>query len=98
MDDLEEKIDVTDLYHACYLLVNGCKLIGVECLPLAGTVGCRLSMSGRDVGKLCAEYYEQRATVNLYAFRQAYNQINSYIHQAKKSYDKARRDEKRGGL
>lgn len=91
MDDLEEKIDVTDLYHACYLLVNGCKLVGVECLPLAGTVGCRLSMAGRDVRRLCAEYYEQRATVNLYAFRQAYNQINSYVHQAKKCYDKARR-------
>lgn len=96
MDELEEKIEVTDLYHACYLLINGCKLVGVECLPLAGSVGCRLSMRGRAVGKLSTEYYEHQATVNLSAFRQAYNQVNSYVHQAKKSYDKARRDAQRG--
>jgi hypothetical protein len=36
-------------------------------------------------------WFAKEAVVNLWAFRTAYNQINSHVHQAKKNYDLAKR-------
>lgn len=77
---------VTDLYQASYFLMNGCELTGVECIPTGGALSCRLSFRGGDLQELTAMWFEKRASVNLWAFRSAYNQINSYVHQAKRSY------------
>lgn len=77
---------VTDLYQASYLLLSGCELTGIECIPTAGSVSCGLSFRGEGIEELLAAWWAREAVVNLWAFRSAYNQVNSYVHQAKKSY------------
>jgi hypothetical protein len=91
-----ERVGVTDLYQACWLLLNGCELEGIECIPTGGVLSCRLSFAGERIEELQEEYFQKRSRVNLWAFRTAYNQINSYIHQAKKSYDQTKRREAAG--
>jgi hypothetical protein len=88
-----DRVGVTDLYQASYLLINGCELTGIECIPMPGSLVCHLTFSGSRIIELQQEYFDKRARVNLWTFRSAYNQINSYIHQAKKSYEMARRRE-----
>jgi hypothetical protein len=92
-----ERVDVTDLYQAAYLVVRGSRLEAVECIPVGGVLSCRMSFSGVELEAAQDEYFSKKAVVNLYAFRQAYNQVNSYIHQAKKSYDRERRSAREGG-
>ncbi len=90
-----ERADVTDLYQAAYLVVRGGRLEAVECIPVGGALSCRMSFSGAELEAAQDEYFSKKAVVNLYAFRQAHNQVNSYIHQAKKSYDLRRREGRR---
>ena len=80
-----ERQNVTDLYQASYLLLKGCELESVACIPVGEKLACRLTFSGEDLTCLSHQFYERQAEVNLYAFRQAYNQINSLVHQAKRS-------------
>ena len=80
-------IDITDLYQAAYLLLCGCELNGVECIPVGGALACRLTFSGAGLEAALEEYFRKAACVNLFAFRQAYNQVNGYVHQAKKSHN-----------
>lgn len=87
--------DVTDLYQASYLIVKGCSLTAIECIPTGGSLSCRMTFSGPDLAQAQDDYFAHRAVVNLYAFRSAYNQVNSFVHQAKKSYDLRRRDDTR---
>lgn len=89
--------EVTDLYEAAYLVMKGLKIEGVECIPLSGTLACRMSFSGRGLEEALGEYFEKKACVNLYSFRSAYNQVNSYIHQAKKNYATRDRAANAGG-
>lgn len=84
-------IGVTDLYQAAYFLVQGGRLEGVECIPVGGALTCRLTFSGDGLEAAQDAFFAKAAEVNLFAFRQAYNQVNSYVHQAKKSYDFQRR-------
>lgn len=86
-----DSADVTDLYQAAYLVLKGCSLAAVECIPTGGSVSCRMTFSGDNLSSAQDEYFSHAAVVNLYAFRSAYNQVNSYVHQAKKSHDIARR-------
>ncbi len=84
---------VTDLYEAAYLVTEGFLIEEVECIPLARTLACRISF--RDEGTIeqtLSDFYSKAACVNLHAFRQAYNQVNGFVHTAKKSYEKARKD------
>lgn len=90
-EDPLEKAEVTDLYQASYLLVNGCELVGIECIPTGGALSCRMSFTGPALSQLTQSWWDKAAVVNLWGFRSAYNQINSYVHQAKKSYDLQRR-------
>jgi len=82
----EGSAEVTDLYEAAYLVVKGWKVRAVECIPLSGALSCRLSFAGRGLEEAVDEYFAKTACVNLYAFRTAYNQVNSYVHQAKRQY------------
>lgn len=95
-----ERVGVTDLYQAAYLVVRGARLEAVECIPVGGAVGCRLTFGGEALEAAQEEFFAKTAAVNLYAFRQAYNQVNSYVHQAKKSYEtgKKRREDTRRDL
>ena len=63
----------------------------VACIPVSESLSCRLSFSGDGIATAQEEFYAKRACVNLHAFRSAYGQVNSYVHQAKKSYDRERR-------
>lgn len=90
-----ESVDVTDLYQASYLILQGCTLKAIECIPTGGSLSCRMTFSGADVPQAQDDYFAHRAVVNLYAFRSAYNQVNSFVHQAKKSYDLSRRSDAR---
>jgi len=93
-----DSVSVTDLYQASYLLLNGCALTSVECIPMTGSIACRMTFSGSGVASLVDAWFDKSASANLWAFRAAYNQVNSYIHQAKKGYDRSRRSSEGGGL
>ena len=90
-------IDVTDLYLASYLLLNGCRLMKVECIPSGGVLSCSMTFSHISIPGLEDRFFDQSATVNLAHFRTAYNQINGHVHQAKKNYDRERRTAAREG-
>jgi len=96
-----DQVEVMDLYLASYYVLRGCELAEVKCIPTAKTVSCSIVLKGgfELVHEVQGEYFEKRANVNLWDFRSAYNQVNSSVHQAKKSYERAqkRRDVTGGG-
>lgn len=86
---------VTDLYEAAYLVSEGYPIEAVECIPIARALACRISFrDGDGIEKAQGIFYAKAACVNLHAFRSAYNQVNGFVHAAKKSYEK---DRKAGG-
>lgn len=87
--------EVTDMYEAAYLLLSGCRLEAVSCIPVAASVSCTMTFSGEAIEKLQEEVYAKKACVNLHAFRLAYNTVNSHVHQAKKSYEQQQREARR---
>jgi hypothetical protein len=89
-----EKAEVTDLYEAAYLVVQGGRIEGVKCIPLSSSLGCAFTFSGDALSLERERYRSKEAAVNLYAFRGAYTQVNGYMHEAKKAYERERR---RGG-
>ena len=93
-----DSVSVTDLYQASFLLMNGCELTGVECIPMTGSLACRMTFAGPGVALLIDAWFDKSASANLWAFRSAYNQVNSYVHQAKKSYDRSHRGCAAGGV
>jgi hypothetical protein len=82
-----ESVSVTDLYQASFLLLGGCELTSVQCFPMTGSIACRMTFAGPKLGDLMDEWFAKEASANLWAFRTAYNQVNSYVHQAKRNYD-----------
>jgi hypothetical protein len=96
----EEKIEmkeVTDLYEAAFFICNGCKIESVECVSLSGSLACRFLMSGEKLPELEETFFTRSAVVNLYSFRSAYGQVNSFMHEAKKRYDRQLRELRRTG-
>jgi len=83
--------DVTDLYEAAYLVTEGCRVEGVRCIPLSKSVGCTFTISGDGLTNKREAFNEKRAIVNLYAFRSAYTQVNGYLVEAKKAYEREQR-------
>lgn len=79
---------VTDLYEAAYLVLSGCSLERVSCIPISKTLSCRFDFSGENVAELLEQFRSRTAVVNLFPFRTSYSQINSYVHEAKKSYER----------
>jgi hypothetical protein len=89
-------VGVTDLYEAAFLLWNECRFAGVDVVPMAGVLGCSLKFEADDDLEYFQEQFKRReALVNLYEFRNAYNTVNGYVHQAKKSYEATRREDTR---
>jgi hypothetical protein len=86
-----ETAQVTDLYQASYLLLSGCELTAIECIPTGGAISCRMSFQGERLPELLDDWFARRAAANLYSFRTAYGQINTWVHQAKKSHDRLSR-------
>ncbi len=93
-----ETAEVTDLYEAAYLIMAGCTLEEVRCIPVSESLACRMSFRGEGLGRAQGEFWGKRAVVNLSAFRSAYGQVNSYVHEAKKSFDRERRSGRRGAV
>lgn len=85
---------VTDLYEAAYLILSGCSLERVSCIPISRTLSCRFDFSGENIGELLELFRTRKAVVNLFAFRTSYSQVNSYVHEAKKSYEREMRKSK----
>lgn len=88
---------VTDLYEAAFLVTEGFRIEEVECIPIARTLACRISF--RDEGEIETAqgvFYSKAACVNLHAFRQAYSQVNGFVHTAKRSYEKERKSQSGG--
>jgi hypothetical protein len=80
---------VTDLYEAAYLVSEGFPIEAVECIPVARALACRISFRDEgEIEKAQSVFYSKSACVNLHAFRSAYNQVNGFVHTAKKSYEK----------
>ena len=88
---------VTDLYEAAYLILSGCTLEEVSCIPISESLSCRLTFSGPGLDSAQRIFSARQAVVNLDDFRRAYGQVNSYVHQAKKSFDRERRYARKGG-
>ena len=86
-----ETAEVTDLYQASYYLLNGAKVLGVECIHTGAGTNCRIELSGTNLSTLADAWFDKKAVVNLWAFRIAYTEINSHIQKAKRSYDLSRR-------
>ena len=86
-----ESVEISDLYEAAWLLTEGCRIEGVRCIPLSRSVGCSFEVCGEGIGKKREAFHEKLAIVNLYAFRSAYTQVNGYLVEAKKAYERERR-------
>ena len=91
-----ECVEVSDLYEAAWLVTEGCRVEGVRCITLSKSVGCSFSVSGEGIGPKRETFQEKRAVVNLYAFRSAYTQVNGYLVEAKKAYDREQRAGRQG--
>jgi len=91
MSHLLPTAEITDLYEAAYLLMQGCSLEEVTCIPVSASLSCKMLFSGPALAEAQEAFMTKVAAVNLHAFRLAYGQINSYVHQAKKSFDRERR-------
>ena len=92
-----QSVEVTDLYEAAYLILSGCTIEEVSCIPVSESLSCRMIFSGNSLEKAQDEFVAKKAVVNIDDFRRAYGQVNSYVHQAKKSFDRERRLLRRGG-
>lgn len=91
-----EQLEVTDLYEAAYLVASGGRIEGVKCIPLSSSVGCGFTITGNGLREQQEAFHQKAAQVNLYAFRCAYTQVNGYMHEAKKAFERERRVRKEG--
>jgi len=91
----DDEVEVTDLYLASYYVLKGCTVAKVSCIPTGKDYRCSIMIKGPwdVVSEVQAEFFHNRATVNFLAFRDAYNQVNGFIRQAKKSYEASRRED-----
>jgi hypothetical protein len=86
-----ECAEVTDLYEAAYLVTEGCQVEGVRCIPLSSSVGCCLTLSGHNLSARRETFHRKEAVANLSSFRNAYTQVNGLMHEAKKAFQRERR-------
>ena len=86
-----ETASVTDLYQASYYLLSGCEILGVDCIPTGKAFSCQITLSGENLTDLSQNWFDKKAVVNLWAFRNAYTQINSHVQQAKRSFESSSR-------
>src|SRR6266542_3440137 len=86
-----ETAELTDLYQASYYLLNGCEILGVACIPAGMGTSCRIAVQGANLTALAQDWFDRKAVVNLWAFRNAYTEIHTHVQQTKRSYDVSRR-------
>jgi len=86
-----ESVEVTDLYQACYYLLSGCKVTGLECIPAGTGVSCRISFQGKNLSRIEEAWYSKTAVVNLWSFRTAYTELSGHVQNAKRSYGLTRK-------
>ena len=89
-----ERVEVTDLYEAAYLLTEGGRVEGVRCIPLSASVGCCVIVSGPSLSPIRETFRRKEAVVNLSSFRNAYTQVNGLMHEAKKAWVKEQREKR----
>jgi hypothetical protein len=93
-----QRAEVTDLYEAAYLVLKGGRLEEVACIPLSSSIACKFTFSGEHLSQARESYQKKEAVVNLYAFRGAYTQVNGFMHEAKKNWERERRQLRRDGV
>ena len=92
-------VDVTDLYEAAFLITQGNRIEEIQCIPVSDMVSCRITLAGAEVRTAQSVYENRKACVNVHEFRSAYHQVNSFVHEAKKNYDRQLRQlRKTGGV
>ena len=86
-----ESVEIIDLYEAAYLITKGGRIEEVRCVPLTSSIlGCSIMVSdpAPDLLEKRKTFWQKEAMVNLYAFRNAYTQVNGLVHEAKKAFKK----------
>jgi hypothetical protein len=92
-----QRKEVTDLYEAAYLVLNGGRLEEVGCIPLSASLACKFTFAGENLSRFQEQFYRKEAEVNLHAFRSAYTQVNGFMREAKKAWERERRAIRRDG-
>ena len=90
-------IQVTDLYECCYFYLNGAEITQITCEQVNGKLTCKITFSGSNLAKLQYKYYSNECLINLYSFRRAFQQITSYLNEAKKKYKQQQKATTQGG-
>ena len=86
-----ERVEVTDLYEAAWLVTEGGRVEGVRCIPLSSSVGCCLTIAAPGIVPKREIFHRKEAVVNLSSFRNAYTQVNGLVHEAKKAFVREQR-------
>ena len=81
---MSNKVSTQDIYESAYLLTLGANVECVEALTENNKLVCKFTFSGANLLQAQNEYYNSRATVNLWDFRRCFNRINALIGTAKK--------------
>jgi len=81
-----ERVEVTDLYEAAYLVCEGCQVEGIRCIPVSRSMSCSIAIAGEGIGKKQELFHDWCAEANLHTFRNAYTQVNGLVHEAKKAW------------
>ena len=79
-----EQVSTTDLYESTFYLMGGCELVSIEAQRVDGSITCRLTFKGDQLGQLQLEYFAGKAKVPLFGFRRAFGQVNALVYSAKK--------------
>jgi len=81
-------VSTSDLYEACYYLINQCTLEGVETMQVGSKTVCQLSFKGNEIYDLRDVYLRGDSNVNLTNFRTAYSKLLQTTYFAKKEHSK----------
>lgn len=84
-------ITASDVYECCYYYLNNSEIEAIECEKVNGKLVCKVTFSGPNLAALQYNYYSNDCQVNLYNFRRAFQQITSYLNEAKKMYKRQTR-------
>ncbi len=79
-----ELVSTTDLYESTFYLLGGCELVSVEAERVDGSITCRLTFRGGNLGQLQLDYFSGSAKVPLFPFRRAFGQVNAMVYSARK--------------
>ena len=90
-------VQVTDLYECCYFYLNGAEITAITCEQVNGKLTCKVTFSGTNLAELQYKYYSNECVVNLYNFRRAFQQMTSYLNEAKKKYKQQQKIATQGG-